>query len=116
MKKKTARSENYLLRVPVRSEGLSWSTGEDGLVTLAVENTGLMNRIAQKLLHKPRTSYIHLDRTGSFTWRQVDGQKDIAALGELVEAEFGAEAHPLYERLAAYFQVLDSYRFIHWVN
>ena len=116
MKKKTARSENYLLRIPVHPEGLSWSTDEDGLVTLAIENTGLMNRITQKLLHKPRTSYIHLDKTGSFTWRQVDGLKDIAALGELVEAEFGEEAHPLYERLATYFQVLDSYHFIHWVK
>ncbi len=116
MKKKAAIPENYLLRVPARPEGLSWSVDADGLVTLAVENTGWMNRVAQKLLHKPRTSYIHLDKTGSFTWRQVDGQKDLTALGQLVEAQFGDEAHPLYERLAAYFQVLDSYHFIHWVQ
>lgn len=115
MKKKAVLSENYLLRVPVRPEGLRWSTGEDGLVTLEIENTGLMNRTAQKLLRKPRKSYIHLDKTGSFTWRQVDGEKDIVALGKLVETEFGEEAHPLYERLATYFQILDSYHFINWV-
>lgn len=116
MKKKAVFSENYLLRVPVLPEGLRWSVGEDGLVTLEIENTGLMNRVAQKLLRKPRTSYIHLDRTGSFTWQQVDGKKDIVALGKLVEAEFGEETHPLYERLATYFQVLDSYHFISWVK
>lgn len=116
MKKKAAIPENYLLRIPIRPEGLPWSADEDGLVTLALENTGPLNRIAQKLLRKPRTSYIHLDKTGSFTWRQVDGKKDIVALGKLVEAEFGEEAHPLYERLATYFQILDSYHFIHWVK
>lgn len=116
MKQKKVAPENYLLRIPVRPEGLSWSVDEDGLVTLAVENTGPVNRIAQKLLHKPRTSYIHLDKTGSFTWQQVDGEKDIAALGKLVEAQFGEEAHPLYERLAAYFQILDSYHFIRWAE
>lgn len=116
MKAKTALPENYLLRVPARPEGLSWSAGADGLVTLAVENTGLMNRAAQKLLRKPRTSYIHLDRAGSFTWQRMDGRKDLIALGKLLEAEFGTEAHPLYERLAAYFQILDSYRFIRWVK
>ena len=33
-----------------------------------------------------------------------------------MEAEFGEEAHPLYERLARYFQILDSYRFIEWAG
>lgn len=117
MKKKNKPiSENYLLRIPVRPEGLAWSVGDDGLVTFEIENKGLLKHITQVLLHKPKTSYIHLDKHGSFTWQQIDGKKDIVALGKLVDAQFGEEAHPLYERLAMFFQVLDSYHFINWAN
>lgn len=117
MKKKQEQiSENYLLRVPVHPEHLIWSVGDDGLVTFEIENKGILKRITQLLLHKPKTSYIHLDKHGSFTWQQVDGKKDIVELGKLVEAEFGEEANPLYERLATYFQVLDSYHFIDWIK
>ncbi len=108
--------KNYLLRVPARPEGLRWEQDAEGNVTLMVENTGWANRIAQKLFKRPKFSQIHLDATGSFLWPLLDGQKDITALGKLVEEKFGEEAHPLYERLARYFEILDSYRFITWVK
>lgn len=113
-KKKNVISENYLERIPVRPEGIEWTTGEDGLVTLSVENKGIFNRIAQKLLKKPKISYIHLDENGSFVWPRIDGKRDIIAIGKLVEAHFGEKANPLYERLATYFQILESYNFIEW--
>ena len=115
MKKKTiVIPKNYLDRIPMRSASLVWKTDDDGIVTLEVENKGWVNRMAQKLFFKPRVSYIHLDKLGSFVWPLMDGEKDITALGELVEARFGEEAHPLYERLARYFQILDSYHFVEW--
>lgn len=113
-KKKIIISQNYLERIPVRPAQLTWTTDDDGIVTLEVENTGWVNRIAQKLFDRPRVSYIHLDKLGSFVWPLLDGERSIIALGEAVEAEFGEEAHPLYERLARYFQILDSYHFIEW--
>ena len=116
MKKNKPVSENYLLRIPVRPENLAWSADDKGIVTLSIENKGLMNCVAQKLFHKPRISYIHLDKTGSFTWQHIDGQTNIIDLGKLVDNEFGEEAHPLYERLAKFFQVLESYHFIQWAN
>ncbi len=117
MKKKQEKiSENYLLRVPVHPEELVWSVDENNLVTIEIENKGAFKRITQLILRKPKTSYIHLDKHGSFTWLLVDGKKDIIELGKLVEAEFGEDANPLYERLATYFQILDSYHFIAWNN
>ncbi|MBQ7822001.1 MAG: PqqD family protein [Clostridia bacterium] len=112
MKKQTG--ENYLERVPVRSPELSWKLEENGTVTLEKENTGIFNRIAQKLLKRPRISYIHLDETGSFVWPLIDGEKSIIDIGKDVDAHFGEAAHPLYERLAKYFQVMESYGFIIW--
>lgn len=113
-KKKNVISQNYLEKIPARPEHIKWSTDEKGIVTLDVENTGIFNRVAQKLLKKPKVSHIHLDEMGSFVWPLLDGEKNIIELGRLVEAEFGEKANPLYERLAKYFQILDSYQFIEW--
>lgn len=113
-KKKNIISQNYLEKIPVRPEQIQWSADEEGIVTLDIENTGFFNRVAQKLLKKPKVSHIHLDEMGSFVWPLLDGEKNIIELGKLVEAQFGEKANPLYERLAKYFQILDSYDFIEW--
>ena len=74
-KNKTGVSENYLERKPSRPEGISWSVDEKGIVTLDIENTGVFNRIAQKILKKPKVTHIHLDNTGSFVWPLLDGER-----------------------------------------
>ena len=104
---------NYLDTKPKRAD-LIWSKNEDGIITLEIENKGLFNTIAQKLFKKPITSYIHLDEMGSFIWPIIDGQKSITEIGTLVDEHFGEKAHPLYERLAKYFQILASYGFIEY--
>ncbi len=113
-KKKEVISKNYLEKIPMRPGHIKWSTGENGIVTLDIENTGFMNRVAQKLFRKPKVSHIHLDEMGSFVWPLLDGEKNIVELGQAVDAQFGDKASPLYERLAKYFQILDSYHFIEW--
>lgn len=113
-KKKNVISQNYLEKIPVRPEHIKWSVDEKNIVTLDIENTGLFNRIAQKLFKKPKVSHIHLDEMGSFLWPLLDGKKSIIELGRLVEEQFGEKANPLYERLAKYFQILDSYDFVEW--
>ena len=114
MIKKTKANENYLERIPCRGETIKWSADENGIVTLETENKGLFNRIAQKLLNRPRISYIHLDEHGSFVWPLIDGQKSILDISASVDEHFGEAAHPLYERLAGYFQILESYGFIYY--
>ncbi len=113
-KKKEVISQNYLEKIPVRPAHIAWSANEEGIVTLDIENTGLFNRIAQKLLRKPKVSHIHLDEMGSFVWPLLDGDKNIIELGKNVEEHFGEKANPLYERLSKYFQILDSYGFVEW--
>lgn len=107
-------SENYLERKPSRPEGISWSADENRIITLDIENTGAFNRIAQKFFKKPKVTHIHLDEIGSFVWPLLDGEKNIIELGKEVEKHFGEKANPLYERLAKYFQILDSYHFVEW--
>ena len=107
-------SENYLEKIPLKNPEIQWTADENGIVTLQVENKGVANKIAQKLLKKPKISYIHLDENGSFIWPRIDGEKDIIAIGELVKEHFGEKANPLYERLVKFFQILDNYNFVNW--
>ena len=104
-------SKNYLEFVPVRQIG-RFSEDENGVITLEIENKGVFNRVAQKLLKKPKISYIHLDEMGSFVWPLIDGERNITDIGVFVKEHFGDKAEPLYERLAKYFKVLESYGFI----
>lgn len=115
-KKKVVISENYLERIPARAPSVGWKTDDAGIVTLEIENTGWANRLAQVLFFRPKVSFVHLDKLGSFVWPLIDGEKSITELGKAVDEEFGEEAHPLYERLTQYFRVLDSYHFIEWKN
>lgn len=114
MRKKAIKAENYLDRIPERNPDIVWNTDDNGIVTLEIENKGLFNRLAQKLLKKPKISYVHLDETGSFVWPLMDGLTDVFSLGKAVETQFGEKAHPLYERLVKFFQILESYSFITW--
>ena len=115
-KKKIVISENYLERIPVRIDSIGWSTDSEGIVTLEIENKGWANRIAQKLFKRPKISYVHLYKNGSFVWPLIDGKTNIIEIGKKVDEKFGEDAHPLYERLATFFRVLDSYHFIKWAD
>ena len=97
--------------IPVRAD-LAWSADETGIITLEIENRGLMNAIAQKVFHKPRISYVHLDTMGSFLWPLIDGQRTVYDLAAPVKERFGEDAEPLYPRIAKYFQILASYNFV----
>ena len=105
------RTVNYLDMVPSRGS-MDWHAGEDGRVTLEIENRGVFHTIAQKLFRKPRISYVHLDELGSFIWQRIDGVQTVGELAGPVKEQFGEAAEPLYPRIARYFQVLESYGFV----
>ncbi len=109
--KKRVIDENYLDRIPKISHTISY-TEENEFVVILIENKGVFNKIAQKLFKKPKISYVHLDEFGSFVFRQIDEKRTITDIGVSVSEKFGEKANPLYERLAKYFMILESYGFI----
>jgi len=109
--KNKKQQPNYLEMIPVRNPEIHWTADEKGIVTLEIENKGVANRIAQKLLKKPKITYIHLDENGSFVWPLMDGKRTVMDIAQLVDAHFGEKATPLYERLVKFFQILESYHF-----
>ena len=110
--KKQKIASNFLDKIPTRNPDIGYTVDEKGVITLEIENKGLFNRIAQKVFKKPKISYIHLDEMGSFVWPIINGEKSISEIGEAVDENFGEKAHPLYERLAKYFQILENYGFV----
>lgn len=110
------QKKNYLELIPERAEQIAWETGEDGIVVLQVENTGVFNRIAQKLFKRPRYTKVHMDRYGSFLWPLIDGEKTVLELADLQKQAFGEEVEPLYPRIVKYFQIVESYHFIRFKN
>ena len=107
------KKENYLDKIPVKSYCISWKTEEEK-VTLAIENKGIYNRLFQKLLKKPKVSYVHLDEIGSKVWPLIDGETTVFEIGTLLKEELGDTIEPLYERLSMYFNSLDNCKFITW--
>ncbi|MGI5989897.1 MAG: PqqD family protein [Lachnospiraceae bacterium] len=119
-KKKLSREEAialYNTYIPVRGKKIAdWNVDKKGFVVLSIENKGAMNRIAQKLLKKPRISYIHMDETGSFIWQQMDGETNVKTIADRLHEQFGAKADPLYDRLLKFFEIMESYDFLTWLK
>lgn len=110
--KKKKQKVNYLDLIPERAAGLTWSKDEKGMVILEVENTGVFNRIAQKLFKRPKYTKVHMEKYGSFLWPLIDGERTVMELADLQKAQFGEEVEPLYPRVVKYMQIMESYYFI----
>ncbi|MBD5524655.1 MAG: PqqD family protein [Lachnospiraceae bacterium] len=110
--KKKKQQVNYLDLIPERAAELTWSEDEEGLIILEVENTGVFNRVAQKLFKRPKYTKVHMEKYGSFLWPLIDGERTVMELADLQKAEFGDEVEPLYPRVAKYMQIMESYHFI----
>lgn len=113
-KKKIER--NYLEQIPKTRDGLHWYMADDQQIILEVENTGVFNRFAQIVFKRPKITKVHLDEHGSFLWPLIDGKRSVMELAALQKEAFGEAAEPLYPRIVKYFQILESYGFISFVN
>ena len=106
--------DNFLEKVPCRNEKYKFEVDSEGRVTIFVENKGPFNFVAQKLFGKPRFSQVHLEEFGSFIWQQIDGQRTIKEIADILHEKFGEKAEPLYPRISMYFNMLKQYNFIEY--
>ena len=88
-RKKTKKiPQNYMDTVMLRNPYYKWSENEEGIVVIDVINQGIHHRIAQKLLHKPKTSHISLDKYGSVLWKALDGRNTVYDILILCQIHF----------------------------
>lgn len=104
-------STSFMNKKPQIKCSMVWIIDKEGRVTIESKNKGIIKRI----LRKPKISYIHLDEIGSFVWKQMDGKRDVAEIGQKVKENFGESSEPLYERLMQFFGVLKNCKFIEWI-
>lgn len=109
MRKRKKKQVNYLELIPLRNPEICFHEEKNGRLALEMTNKGIFHAIAQKLFHRPRISYIHMDEFASFVWRQIDGHRSIDEVANLVNKEFGEKAEPLYPRLVQHFRTLEAY-------
>ena len=115
-RKKHDSQINYLDLIPKQSEEIRWHRDLKERVIIEVENRGIFNRIAQKVFGRPRFTKVHLDGNGTFIWPLIDGERSVADIAALVHEKFGEKAEPLYPRIVKYFQIMESYHFIKFLN
>ncbi len=111
MENSVKEKKNYIDNIP-EINNIDWKVLEDGIVELTIENTGFYNTIAQKLLKKPRYSFIKLDEYGSFVWQNIDGKKSIYEIGKELGENHKEAATQLYERLSRYFSILERNKYV----
>ncbi len=108
------KEKNYLDNIPKINK--KWELTEQGEVEITVENKGVFHKIAQKFFKKPRYSFIKLDEYGSCVWQQIDGEKTIYEIGQILKSQHKKAANQLYERLAKFMGILEHNKYIIFVN
>lgn len=89
-----------------RNPEIGWHVNSEKHVVLHMENKGFCNRLAQKLLNKPKVSTIELDEISSAVWVALDKNNTIITVSEVIHYQFKEKAEPLLERLVKFFQIL----------
>ena len=88
---------NIIFRV---SGNFEYEVDKDDIVTILEKQDHKIQKFFRKLkLRIPEYKRTSLDEYGSCVFLQIDGKKTVKDIGEILEAKFGDEAHPLYERL-----------------
>jgi len=97
---------NLLELKPMRNR--EWVVDEKGqvLVTVPRFTNPLLVRWLVPRLSKPNFR-VRLDAFGTFVWARCDGTTPVSRIGEEMQAEFGAKAEPVYDRIGAFLQRLE---------
>lgn len=108
------KSKNYLDYVPIISARNTWSVQVNNIVTMHVIHRGFYAWIAEKFFRCPHVTHIDLDAMGSFVFQNIDEQRNVGMIANLLSEKFGEDAEPLYERLIMYMRILYNNGFIYY--
>ncbi|MCT8978488.1 PqqD family protein [Clostridium sp. CX1] len=90
------------------SDNLEYEVDKDNIVTILEKQDHKVQNFFRKLKFRiPEYKKITLDEYGSYVFLQIDGKKTVKDIGENLEAKYGEEANPLYERLLLFLNHID---------
>ena len=78
----------------------AWDEDDGKVIVLRPEPESVGPRgLMDRFFHKMSAHRIRLDDVGGFAWKQFDGVRTVAEVGELMRREFGDQVEPVEERL-----------------
>ena len=90
------------------NKDLEYEISSEGIVSIIKRQDHKIQRVLRKLKAKiPKYSRIEFDEKSSFVFQEIDGQKNIREIGELVDKKFSEQAQPLYENLLLFLNHLE---------
>ncbi len=103
--KKVLKNYNVLDLTPVRIN--EHVLTDAGLVTILIPRykSGFMNRMLEKQ-GRDKNFRLDLDELGSAVWLNIDSEKKIRELCDILEDKFGEKAHPVEQRLVKFISML----------
>ncbi len=110
--RKFNKRRNFLEMVPIKNEKIKWYQLDSGCVQLQIHRDRCLERAVRLLFKTPTTMKVDLDEYGSFVWRAIDGQRNMASIASDFKSTFGEAVEPLYERLGTYMAILRNNQLI----
>jgi hypothetical protein len=114
-KKEIEPEINLLELVPERI--VQSETGDDGIVTVLGPRfkSVFMKRLVSSRLKNPYFK-VKLDEIGTTVWDNIDGERNIGEIAEILKEKFGESIEPCNDRLAIFFSQLELSRYIRYRN
>ncbi|WP_051599292.1 PqqD family protein [Metaclostridioides mangenotii] len=89
-------------------DDLEYEVDEKNTVTIIKRQDHWVQRFFRKLRFKiPEITYIKLDAYSSFIFLNIDGNRTVKEIGEIMDEKYGEEAKPLYERLLLFLNHIE---------
>ena len=89
-------------------DDLEYKVDEKNIVTIIKRQDHWVQRFFRKLRFKiPEVTYIKLDAYSSFIFLNIDGNRTVKEIGEIMDEKYGEEAKPLYERLLLFLNHIE---------
>lgn len=89
--------------------GLDYEVDDRRIVTVLRKQDHWIQRCARKLKFRiPAYRRIAMDDFASFVFLSIDGSRTVQEIGEILAAQYGEQAHPLYERLLMFLQHIEK--------
>ncbi len=114
MKRVDRKKINFLKLIPAKN--IDYSEEDDGKIILIHEKT--KNPLLKSIINFFRKSqyfYIHLDKIGSFVWKEIDGIKNNGEILKRMNETLG-ENESYIDRLRFFFRELEKSKFIIYKN
>lgn len=101
-------NEDVLNIVFKKNENTEYKVNDNDIVTILEKQDRKIQRLFRKLKFKiPMYKKVELDEYGSYIFLQINGDKNVKELGEILELKYGEKSHPLYERLLLFLNHID---------